>query len=155
MEHTRSDWARALTALERWRVRETVAELSKHWQLHPRQVPTAGLALLQLRDGAFGEGYFLGEATLSTADLLIELADGRTAQGAARILADDAELAQDVAVCDAVLAGQLPGWEQIAALVDEGLAVRHKENRVRRSILARTRVEFDVMTPQEGEDGED
>ena len=134
---------------------QTVAEVASGWQLRPRQVPTAGLAMLQMREGALGERYFLGEATLSTADLAVELADGRSAEGAARILADDAELAQDIAVCDAVLAAQLPGWERIAALVDEGLAVRHAENRIRRSILARTRVEFDVMTPQEDEDGED
>lgn len=155
MQLPRSEWPRALTALESARVAAAVAEVAADWTLTPRGVPTAGLAMLQLRDGAFGEAYCLGEATLSTAELVLELPDGRSVAGAAAILADDADLARDVAVCDAVLAARLPGHERIAELVDEGMAARRAEARVRRAILARTRVDFAVMAPETEDDDAD
>jgi alpha-D-ribose 1-methylphosphonate 5-triphosphate synthase subunit PhnG len=50
-----------------------------------------------------------------------------------------------MALCDAVLSARLPGWEQVEDLLEIGLQVQEDESRERKSLLAKTRVDFSLL----------
>jgi len=145
----RGDWVRALTALPAEQVTAVAGEVAKDMRIQHRQIPRTGLGLLTLEESTKGERFFLGEFPLAIAEVEIETSDGRRASGGAQVMADWAEWATALAVCDAVLANTLPGAERVAELVKEGMAVREREKRVRKSILARTHVDFSLLSTVE------
>jgi alpha-D-ribose 1-methylphosphonate 5-triphosphate synthase subunit PhnG len=148
----RKHWIRALTAHPASVLNALADELTRDCDVKLTSLPQAGLGLLQLVDGAFHEPYYLGEFPLSSCSLEITLADGQTAAGGAHVMADDADLAQTLAILDAVLAARLPGWERVSALIDEGVRIRAEEDRRRRAMLASTRVDFAMLNTAGGEE---
>ena len=65
-------------------------------------MPQAGLGLMQLKDSALQEGYFLGEIPLATAHVVLTDAQQNRTEGAAQIMHSEASLARAIAIMDAV-----------------------------------------------------
>jgi len=152
MNLERRDWIRALTAHPSADLTALAEQLVKACDVRLTQLPQAGLGLLTLTDGALHEPYYLGEFPLSSCAVELTLPDGRQAAGGAQVMADDAELARALAILDAVLAARLPGWEQVAALLEAGAQKRAAEDRRRAAILAATRVDFATLNNAEDDD---
>lgn len=143
----RGEWLAALRAAGDADVRALGASLRARHPVRYRRTPEQGLAMLQLREPNFGQRFFLGELPLATAEVAI----GEQI-GAASVLHDDPDLATDLAICDAVLAGRLAGHNEVAALVRHGQAVRAAERRVRTGLLHRTTVDFSRLEEAEDDD---
>ncbi|MCL6512621.1 MAG: phosphonate C-P lyase system protein PhnG [Anaerolineae bacterium] len=141
----RIGWIRALTAHPSTELKTLAGQLAEGCELRLTSLPQAGLGLLTLTDGAFHEPYYLGEFPLSSCAIELTRPDGRKAAGGAQVMADDAELARSLAILDAVLAAQLPGWERVSALVEAGAQKRAAEDGRRAAILAATRVDFTML----------
>lgn len=58
---------------------------------------------------------------------------------------DNAELAEALAICDAILSQQLPGAEAVAHAVAQGQAVRAQVQANRKAMLAKTHVNFSLL----------
>jgi alpha-D-ribose 1-methylphosphonate 5-triphosphate synthase subunit PhnG len=151
----RSGWIRALTAHPSTDLMALAEQLAEGCEVRLTRLPQAGLGLLTLIDGALHEPYYLGEFPLSSCAVELTLPDGRKAAGGAQVMADDAELARALAILDAVLAAQFPGWERVSALVEAGAQKRTAEDRRRAAILAATRVDFAMLNNAGEEDDED
>ena len=145
MSPERKILVRALTAHPANLIHELAEELSADFELKIINIPQAGLGLLKLNDGAFHEPYYLGEFPLSTCSVEISLADGSRGVGGARVMEDDAELAQALAILDAILANGFPGHAKITELIHKGMDKRNEEDRRRRMMLAATKVDFDLL----------
>ena len=141
----RTTWVSALTVLPIDEVLALTARLSANWRIRPKSVPQTGLGMLKLNDSAFNEAFYLGEFPLASAWLEVRTADGQIAQGAAQVMDDRMELAEALALCDAILDGGLPGWEQVAVMVEKGLRVREAIQLERKRILAHTQVDFSLL----------
>lgn len=141
----RTEWVRALSALPSDELMAVSAGLSSTWVIHPKAVPQSGLGMLKLKDGACEEAFYLGEFPLATAWLQIKTPEGLIAEGAAQIMDDRIEFAQALALCDAVLSARLPGWEQLAELLDKGMAIREAIGQERKQMLAATQVDFSLL----------
>lgn len=150
----RKDWIRALSAHPARVLNALADQLTVNCEIKLISLPQAGLGLLTLTDGAFHEPYYLGEFPLSVCHIEIDFPDGRRAEGGAQVLADDAEFARSLAILDAILASRLPGWEQVSAHIESGALQRSEEERRRCAILAATRVNFDLLSNTEEDDGE-
>jgi alpha-D-ribose 1-methylphosphonate 5-triphosphate synthase subunit PhnG len=148
----RKDWARALTAHPKQVLQSLADRLSADCEVAHIGLPRAGLGLLTLRDGALLEPFYLGEFPLSSCHIELSRRDGRKAEGAAQIIADDGELAFALAVLDAVLAAKLPGWTEVSELVERGDDRRREEDRRRRALLASTKVDFASLAEAEDDD---
>ena len=138
----RTTWAAALTALPAADVVALGERLSAIHRVAPLSVPQAGLYLLSMRDGVFHDRYHLGEIPVATAAVEVIAADGVRATGGASLLGDSLAMAGAVAVCDAVLAHRLAGWQEVAELVARGAEARAGTARVRGAMLQRTAVDF-------------
>lgn len=154
MNIPRKDWPGALCALHANEVKQTVAELLRNIEVRDAALPQAGLGLLSLRDGAFHEEFFIGEIPVARAEVIVRTAAGVEVRGGAVIIDDRAQFARSIAILDAVLAGKLPGWEQAASLVQQGIAVRGKKDSERKKLLAATRVDFSLLGQEDDEDEE-
>lgn len=154
MNIPRTDWPGALCALHANEVKQTVVELLKNFKVHDAALPQAGLGLLSLRDGAFNESFFIGEMPVARAEVIVRTAAGVEVRGGAVIIDDRAQFARSIAILDAVLAGKLPGWEQAAGLVQQGMAVRGQKHSERKKLLAATRVDFSLLGQEDDEDEE-
>lgn len=141
----RTEWPRCLMALPASRVETLAEQLANQWAIQDVQIPQSGLGLVQLNDGAFGEGFFLGEAPFATARIRITTPDGVMAEGASQLLDDRSTLARSVAILDAVLSARLEGHESAEALVLEGLGLIESTTSDRRRLLASTRVDFSLL----------
>ena len=141
----RTEWISALKALPIDNLLALTTKLSEDWSLRPKSVPQSGLGMMKLKDSAFNEAFYLGEFPLASAWLEITTPDGQKAEGAAQVMDDRVELAEALALCDAVLSSQLPGWEQVYNLVEHGVAINKKIQRERKMMLARTRVDFSLL----------
>ncbi len=141
----RSQWLRALTAHPRSTVMALASLAASGCSVRTIAPAQAGLALLTLRDAVLGERFHLGEVPLVEARVEITTPDGRSGRGAARVLDDDADLASALAVCDAVLAADLPGAAEVRRLVEEGALRRTAAEDRRRALLDRTRVDFALL----------
>ncbi len=149
----RAQWPRLLAALPAREVLDCAGALTADWQVGDVTLPQSGLGLLQLRDSALGEPYFLGEIPLARAHVRLTRPDGASAEGAAQLLDDRAGLARAIAILDAIKAAQWPGHERIDALLDAGAVRVEQEAALRRATLARTRVDFSMLgTTDEDED---
>ena len=141
----RSQWAVALAAASRPRVKELAQQLANIHTVTPLAVTQAGLALLPLKDTVEHETFYLGEIPLSRSHIEIKTSDGKTGQGGAAVMADDGDLADALAICDGVLAHQLMGWQDVATLLAEGAAVLSHRARIRQTMLTRSRVHFSLL----------
>jgi alpha-D-ribose 1-methylphosphonate 5-triphosphate synthase subunit PhnG len=148
-------WLRALTAHPKSAVMAVASLASSGCTVRPLAPAQEGLALLTLRDAVFGERFHLGEVPLGEARVEVTAADGRSGRGAARVLDDDAELAVALAVCDAVLAHDLPGAAEVRRLVEDGAVRRDAEDARRRALLDRTRVDFALLSSARTDEEDD
>lgn len=155
MNLERKDWIRALTAHPTPALHALAAQLADECAVKMISLPQAGLGLLQLKDGAFHEPYYLGEFLLSSCHLELTLVDGRWAEGGAQVMADDAELARSLAILDVILAARFPGWEIVSEHIASGAQQRSEADRRRTAMLAATRVDFAMLNNTEDDDDED
>lgn len=143
----RSQWIKALTAHPETILIELANSLGNNWEITHEALPETGLSLLQMQDGVFEEPYYLGEIPLSTAWVKLT-ANGKSWQGAASVMNDTPGLAVALAICDAILANQLPGWQQVSKFVKQGIVKKQEEERLRGAMLAKTRVNLSLLTPE-------
>ena len=127
-------------------VLQTARHLSEGLTVTPLQPAESGLALMQWRDAVKHEPFFLGEVPMARATVALVNHRGERAEGAAAMMADDAELAQALAVLDAIFAQRWPGAEAVEALAQRGAQERAQERAVRQAILKRTRVDFALLS---------
>jgi len=151
MLHDRSTWIHALTALPAEDIKSLVDCLSEDYTVKFKALPQSGLGMLKFKDTAFHEPYFMGEFPVSSAWVALTVADGRVAEGAAQVIDDDADLASALAVADAILANQMPGWEQLEEKLHVGVQLREDQNRLRKAMLTKTAVDFFLLSAAEEE----
>lgn len=150
--YDRSLWVKALTAHSPITICNLAEEISKNWQIKHRSLPQNGLSLLTMQDGVFHEPYYLGEIPISQAHLSLSNEQGESYDGAAQVMTDSEDLAVALAVCDAVMAHQLSGWEKVAQSIELGMKKREEENHIRGTILAKTKVNFSLLSQEENDD---
>ncbi|MFK5914289.1 MAG: phosphonate C-P lyase system protein PhnG [Woeseiaceae bacterium] len=141
----RTAWVSALKALPTNELLTFTKELSEEWTLRPKSLPQSGLGMMKLKDSACNEDFYLGEFPMSSAWLEVTTPAGLKAEGAAHVMDDNVEIAEALAVCDAVLSSELPGWKQVYKMVEQGLSIRENTNRERKMMLAHTRVNFSLL----------
>jgi alpha-D-ribose 1-methylphosphonate 5-triphosphate synthase subunit PhnG len=142
---TREQWVSALSMVPELSLERLVKSFSKTWKVTPKAAPQSGLGMLKLRDTTLGEAFYLGEFPLVSCWLNVTTETGERAQGSALVMDDRVDRAEQMALCDAVLSAQLPGWERVAALIEEGEQMRARQACERKAILARTRVDFSLL----------
>lgn len=150
----RTEWSRALNAVPTQLLLAVTAELAADWTLQPKAIPQSGLGMIQLNDSAFDEPFYLGEFPLASAWVEVRTADGQVAEGAAQIMDDRIELAETLALCDAVLSARLPGWEQLAELLQQGMEIIETTRQERKQMLASTRVDFSLLDDMGDDDAD-
>lgn len=126
-------------------VLDTARQLAEGLTVTPLQPAEAGLALLQWRDAVQHQPFFLGEVPMARAAVALVNHRGERAEGGAVVMADDAELAQALAVLDAVSASRWPGADAVDALALRGAQAREDLSAVRQAGLKRTRVDFALL----------
>jgi len=141
----RTNWISALKTLPFNELLATTTELSSNWTLRPKSLPQSGLGMLKIKESAFNEKFYLGEFCLSSAWLEVTTPEGLVAEGAAQVMDDRVELAEALALCDAILSAQLPGWEQVSTMVEKGLSLREATRTDRKKMLADTQVDFSLL----------
>ncbi|MBV9385992.1 MAG: phosphonate C-P lyase system protein PhnG [Chroococcidiopsidaceae cyanobacterium CP_BM_ER_R8_30] len=113
----RNLWIRALTAHANQDIQSIAEKLTAKWKVDYKALPQSGLSLLRMEDGVFHEPYYLGEIPISSAWIELTNSANQSFEGAAQVMSNSAELAIALAVCDAVMAHQLPGWQEVAGLI--------------------------------------
>lgn len=141
----RNQWLRLWSALPAQRLRDAADALGARYRIDDLGLCQSGLGLLPLRDGAFGEAYFLGEIPLAQAHVRISDAAGNSVEGAAVVLDDRAAVARALAILDGVLAARLEGWTMAAELLAAGATLVAEVERGRRALLNATRVDFSLL----------
>jgi len=141
----RTTWVSALNMLPTDELLSLTAQLSCNWTVRPMSVPQAGLGMLKMNDSAFDEPFYLGEFPIASAWIEVQTNNGMTAEGAAQVMDDRVEIAEALALCDAVLANQLPGWERVTQLLEKGLSMREDVRLERKQMLAATHVDFSLL----------
>jgi alpha-D-ribose 1-methylphosphonate 5-triphosphate synthase subunit PhnG len=144
-ELPREQWLAALSRVPESALEALVAGFPSNWVVQAKTLPQSGLGMLKMRDTALGEAFYMGEFPLSNCWVSVRTEHGHEAQGAAWIMDDRAERAEQMALCDAVLSARLPGWEQVEDLLGIGFKVQEDESRERKSLLAKTRVDFSLL----------
>lgn len=141
----REQWVGALNMLPEQSLESLANSFPKSWKVTPKALPQSGLGMLKLRDTTLGEAFYLGEFPLTTCWLNVTTEEGASAEGSAMVMDDRVERAERMALCDAVLSAQLPGWERVSALIDQGQELRARQAQERKAILAITRVDFSLL----------
>lgn len=148
----RSQWPRLLSALPAQLVRQSAARLSEGMQIRDVLLPQSGLGLMQMRDGARAEPYFIGEIPLSRAHVRISNKQGCVAEGGAQLMDDRASMARAIAILDAIRAAGWSGSEEIDALLEAGAKQLQQTEQERHAMLARTQVNFTLLESAEEEE---
>ena len=148
----REEWLSALSAVPEAALDRVAQSFPNTWKIRPKALPQTGLGMLKMRDAALGDAFYLGEFPLATCWVTVTTDDCVTAEGAALLMDDRIERAEQLALCDAVLSAGLPGWEAVANLVAQGTRRRHEIQCERKSMLARTRVDFTLLDDVGDED---
>jgi alpha-D-ribose 1-methylphosphonate 5-triphosphate synthase subunit PhnG len=148
----REQWVSALSMVPEQSLKSLAKSFPKSWKVMPKALPQSGLGMLKLRDTTLGEAFYLGEFPLASCWLSITTEEGEHAEGSAMVMDDRVDRAEQMALCDAVLSAQLPGWEKVAALIEQGVALRTRQTHERKAILARTRVDFSLLDDVGGDD---
>lgn len=154
MNIPRNKWPSALCSLPASEVRHLANVLSGELEVRDVALPHAGLGLLNMREGAFQESYFIGEIPVARAEVVVRDTAGDEVRGGALIVDDRAQLARAIAILDAVMAGKLPGWVNAMTLVQQGLEAHQQKQTERKSLLAATRVDFSLLGQEDDEDEE-
>ncbi len=150
----RSQWLRAWSALPSSRLEAVVKTIESHSTIEDLTLPKSGLGLLQLRDSAMGDAYFLGEIPLCKAHVKVTNASGECSEGAALLMDDRTGLVRTIAVLDATLAGLLDHWQDALGLVQEGHMNRQLEDSIRKASLQATKVDFSLLSSSEEDEHE-
>lgn len=140
-----------LVAAGREAVLTTATQVTEGLTVTPLQPAESGLALMQWRDAVQHQPFFLGEVPMARAAVALVNHRGERAEGGAVVMADDAELAQALAVLDAVFAQRWPGVEAVDALALRGAQGRDRIRAVRQAGLKRTRVDFALLAEADDE----
>ncbi|MGD8784865.1 MAG: phosphonate C-P lyase system protein PhnG [Thioalkalispiraceae bacterium] len=148
----RNDLVRSLLAIPLKELTSVVNDLKQAFEVRPVSLSTSGLGMLKLKDSAFHEPFYLGEFPLVSAWLEVKSKTGETVQGAAYVMDDQKELAEMLALCDAVHSARLPGYENVEQLALKGMSAIEKRHHERKQILAHTKVEFSLLDEVEDED---
>jgi alpha-D-ribose 1-methylphosphonate 5-triphosphate synthase subunit PhnG len=148
---TREQWLPALACLSTVKLRNAVLPILENYDLEHQALPEDGLGLLQVQDGSWGQAFYLGEFPLASAHIILKTPQGREFSGAAQYLGDRKEKAVSMAVCDAVLANNLPEKQSVWELVSAGKKKREAIKRQRQAMISRTRVDFDLLSTDQGE----
>ncbi|MBV9386653.1 MAG: phosphonate C-P lyase system protein PhnG [Chroococcidiopsidaceae cyanobacterium CP_BM_ER_R8_30] len=146
-------WVRALTAHSPQTIQSLAERLTLNWKVNFKALPQAGLSLLQMEDGVFHEPYYLGEIPLVSAWIELTNSAQESFEGAAQVMHDSEELAIALAICDAIMTHHLPGWQNIAELIQQGMEKRIWEDQQRGLMLAKTRVNFSLLSQEEDDAG--
>ena len=145
IQQPREQWVAALSKVPDQALLKTLESLTQHWDIKAKTLPQSGLGMLKMRDSALGEPYYMGEFPLASCWLSVHTDQGKSAEGAAWIMEDNHERAEQMALCDAILSGRLPGWEKILDLLELGVRIQASASRERKSLLAKTRVNFSLL----------
>jgi alpha-D-ribose 1-methylphosphonate 5-triphosphate synthase subunit PhnG len=148
----RSQWMRMWQASPPAHIKALAIKLSTGFEITDLQIPKAGLGLLQLRDSAHGDAYFLGEIPVSKAHVRIQTPAGQVAEGAAVCMDDRLGLTRAMAILDGVLAARLPGWELVEHSLQTGALQVQADTALRRANLNATRVDFSLLGTADEED---
>lgn len=151
----RSEWPKLLSVLPATQLKAVADELESKYAVTDLLPGQAGLALLQLRDSALGDNYFMGEIPLSQAHVRLTTQDGRSVEGAAQVMDDRAGVARAISIIDAVLSERLPGYECVVDLLNEGMGIVEASTRQRRALLNATKVDFSILGSSEELDNND
>lgn len=143
---SRNLWIYALSAIPKPDLKAAADRIKNRYVIRHCNLPEEGLGLLKMIDGALGDPYYLGEFPVASAHVELHDRQDRIFPGGAHVMHDSADYATDLAVCDAALAGRLHGWEEIAGLIDTGIRLRDQQARRRKTMLSRTRVDFDLLS---------
>lgn len=135
-----------LCAADRAQVLRTAEQLCEGLQRTPLIPPESGLALLPWRDAVMHQPFYLGEVPMSRAAVALTNHCGQRIEGGAALMADDLPLAEALAVLDAVWAHQWPGADHVAALAAQGQQALDQRRTARHTLLARTRVDFSLLS---------
>lgn len=146
--YPRKQWIRGWQAHPKAIINELAEKLTKHVSISYKQVPEAGLAMMQLRDSVKGKPFNLGEIPMSSSWVALKYEDGTEIEGAAFVMADDHPYATSLAILDAILSNQTAGWEEALVLVQSGLDIKNKTDQHRSQMLNRTRVDFALLNQE-------
>lgn len=144
-ELAREHWVAALSRVPAATLEDLVEGFPSNWVVKAKTLPQSGLGMLKMRDSALGDAFYLGEFPLASCWVSVRTEQGCEAEGAAWVMEDCVERAEQMALCDAVLSGRLPGWEKIVGLLEMGMEVQKHEQRERKSLLAKTHVDFSLL----------
>lgn len=141
----REQWVSVLSRVPSATLQALVEGFPSNWVVKAKTLPQSGLGMLKMRDSALGESFYLGEFPLASCWVSIRTEQGDEAEGAAWIMEDSIERAEQMAMCDAVLSARLPGWQKVVDLLEIGVEMQKYESRERKSLLAKTRVDFSLL----------
>jgi len=110
-----------------------------------KSIPQSGLGVLQTKDTAMHEPYFLGEFPIATSWVVLTDKENNTYEGAAQLMDDDENLVSLFAVCDAILANNLSSCNKLSDLVVLGEFKFAQEVRTRKAMLGSTAVDFSLL----------
>lgn len=148
----RSQWLRMWQASEPSHIKDLAKQVSATCSVTDLHIPKAGLGLLQLRDSAMGDAYFLGEIPVTKAHVRIHSPNGQVAEGAAICMDDRAGLTRAMAILDGVLAAKLPGWELVERSLQAGAVHVQADAALRRANLSATKVDFSLLSTLDEDD---
>ncbi len=143
---TNCQWIRELSALPEQELITLASDLAHDWKISTKALPQSGLGMLKLKDAAFHQAYYLGEFPLSTAHITLTTGQGVTVEGAASLMSDKQAVVEALAIFDAVLRHRLDGIDKIEFAIARGREAIRREDKIRQSMLQRTRVDFSLLS---------
>lgn len=141
----RSLWIRSLQQVPVNEIKAVVDSVIHEYSVSYKSLPQSGLGVLQTKDTAMHEPYFLGEFPIATSWVVLTNQHGQAFEGAAKIMDDDENLASLFAVCDAMMANDLIGSSKLAELIELGHFKLEKEAQTRKAMLGSTAVDFSLL----------
>ena len=148
----RSQWMRALKLVSVDEIKAIIESVLNDFNVSYKSIPQSGLGVLQTKDTAMHEPFFLGEFPIATSWVCLTDAQGNEFEGAAQLMDDDENLASLMAVADAILANNLQGYRKLADLVEMGEYKFQQEVSTRKAMLGSTAVDFSLLGETEEAD---
>jgi len=155
MNYKREEWPRLLMAVPPSDVMRVASEISNKYKVEDFTPSQSGLGLLQLRDSALGDPFYLGEIPIVNAHIRLTTHTGEQVEGGALLLDDRQDLARAIAITDAALSANLPGSETALELLEKGSQRLQEIEKERKKILFSTRVDFSLFGMDAKEEEED
>lgn len=147
----REEWSSLLALVPESELLGISKDIPNNWIVQPKLLPQTGLGMMKMRDSALNEEFYLGEFILSNCWIVIKDQTGEIAEGATWIMDASQEKTETIALCDAILSHQLTGWEKVNALLQLGLSIKQEKEKERKTILAKTIVDFSLLDEAENE----